>query len=202
MENQKVDTMEKPQYKDRITSIDIEGDGQLLGIENSMVQLGAVTYDDNGKEIDSFVVNMLDFPGCKSDSDTMEWWKKQKTYEQVFSNRVPPKEGMEKFLAFLKKNCKEDDKIVLLAYPSGYDFAPVYNYLYYFTKERPFWFRCIDIKSYATAKLNIPYCQLNKETTLAPYCSDLPHTHDALDDAREQGALYWNLRNNIKPGEK
>jgi hypothetical protein len=69
----------------------------------------------------------------------------------------------------------------------------VYWYLICFTGESPFSYSAIDIKTYAMAMLKTPYCESTKRNLPADWFDpDLPHTHIALDDAKEHGALFCN----------
>ena len=59
----------------------------------------------------------------------------------------------------------------------------------------------LDIKSYAMAVLKTGYCDSTKRNMPKAWFDKLPHTHVALDDAIEQGALFCNmLRHNLGPG--
>ncbi len=84
-------------------------------------------------------------------------------------------------------------KPVFVGYPAAYDFRFVYWYLIRFAGESPFSHSALDIKSYAMAVLGTGYRQTSKKTMQAAWFDKLPHTHVALDDAKEQGALFCNM---------
>ena len=84
-------------------------------------------------------------------------------------------------------------RLVFVAYPAGFDFTFVYWYLIRFTGESPFSFAALDMKSYAMALLKKPYRQTTKRNMPRSWFDPLPHTHRALDDAIEQGALFCNM---------
>jgi hypothetical protein len=69
----------------------------------------------------------------------------------------------------------------------------VYWYLIRFAGESPFSFSALDIKTYAMALLKKGYRQAVKRNMPRSWFDDLPHTHCALDDAIEQGALFCNM---------
>ena len=59
----------------------------------------------------------------------------------------------------------------------------------------------LDIKTYAMALLRRGYRDSTKRNMPERWFDELPHTHGALDDAIEQGALFCNmLAENLKPG--
>jgi hypothetical protein len=69
----------------------------------------------------------------------------------------------------------------------------VYWYLIRFAGESPFSHSALDIKTYAMAMLGQPYRESTKRYMPRRWFDKLPHTHTALDDALEQGALFCNI---------
>ena len=69
----------------------------------------------------------------------------------------------------------------------------VYWYLIKFTGESPFSHSALDIKTYAMALMKTEYRQSTKDNMPKRWFDKLPHTHLALSDAIEQGALFCNM---------
>jgi len=69
----------------------------------------------------------------------------------------------------------------------------VYWYLIRFTGQSPFSHSALDIKTYAMALLRKPYRESVKKNMPKEWFDPAPHTHVALDDAIEQGALFCNM---------
>jgi hypothetical protein len=91
---------------------------------------------------------------------------------------------------------------VFVAYPAGFDFLFVSWYLIRFAQKSPFAFSAVDVKSYAMAMMKTDFHQTTKRTMPKRWFDRLPHTHIALDDAIEQGALFCNmLAENVRPSE-
>jgi len=80
-----------------------------------------------------------------------------------------------------------------VSYPVVFDFMFVYWYLIRFTGESPFSHSALDIKTYAMAMLKAEYRKSSKQYMPRRWFDDFPHTHQALDDALEQGALFCNM---------
>lgn len=97
---------------------------------------------------------------------------------------------MHRYVAWLKAL---PGKPVFVGYPAGYDFLFVYWYLMRFAGESPFSHSALDIKTYAMAMLKTDYRSVNKRSMPKRWFDRLPHTHVALDDAIEQGALFCNM---------
>ena len=97
---------------------------------------------------------------------------------------------MSRYLAWVKSL---PGKPVFVAYPAGFDFLFVYWYLMRFAGESPFSHSALDIKTYAMAMLKTGYRDSTKRNMPKRWFDDMPHTHVALDDAIEQGALFCNM---------
>ena len=69
----------------------------------------------------------------------------------------------------------------------------VYWYLIRFTGHSPFSHSALDMKTLAMALLKKGYRDSTKRRMPRHWFDNLPHTHQALDDAIEQGALFCNM---------
>jgi hypothetical protein len=86
-----------------------------------------------------------------------------------------------------------DGQPVFVAYPAGFDFLFVYWYLIRFVGRSPFSHSALDIKTFAMAMMKKPYRKCVKSNMPKRWFDKLPHTHVALDDAIEQGAMFCNM---------
>ena len=84
-------------------------------------------------------------------------------------------------------------KPVFVAYPAAYDFLFIYWYLMRFAGESPFSHSVLDMKTLAMAILGREYRKIGKRNMPREWFDTIPHTHIALDDAIEQGALFCNM---------
>ena len=84
---------------------------------------------------------------------------------------------------------------VLVAYPAVYDWMWLYWYFERFASGgSPFGHsRCLDLKTLYAARAGVPVRAATKHQMPAALRSRRPHTHHALDDAREQADLLANL---------
>ena len=81
----------------------------------------------------------------------------------------------------------------MVGQPAAYDFMWIYWYLQSYCNESPFGHSALDAKTYAMALLKRPYRDCVKNALPKEWHDDLPHTHVAIDDAREQGAMFINM---------
>lgn len=179
-------------------STDVETDGPIPG-PHSLLSIGSAAYLPEKKLVATFAANLDALPGASPDPRTMAWWSSQpEAWAACRQDPQPPTEVMQKYLAWLKGL---PGAPVFVAYPAAFDFMFIYWYLIRFTGESPFSHSALDIKTYAMALLKKNYRASTKRNMPARWFDKWRHTHRALDDAIEQGALFCNmLGENLKPG--
>lgn len=171
-------------------STDVETNGPIPG-PFSMLSIGSAAYRADKTLISTFTANLEELPDSEGHPKTMAWWQTQpEAWAHCRKNPRPPEDVMREYLAWLKKL---PGKQVFISYPVSYDFMFVYWYLIFFTGESPFSHSALDIKTYTMALLKKDYSDSVKRKMPAEWFDDLPHTHFALDDAIEQGALFCNM---------
>jgi hypothetical protein len=177
-------------------STDVETDGPIPG-PHSMLSFASAAHRPDKTVVSTFSANLEELSGAKPHPATMDWWnQRREEYEATRRNTLDPAEAMRRYVFWLKGL---PDRPVFVAYPAGFDFLFVYWYLIRFTGESPFSISALDIKTYAMAMLKCDYRDAVKRNMPKRWFDDLPHTHQALDDALEQGALFCNmLAENLK----
>lgn len=171
-------------------STDVETDGPIPG-PHSLLSFGSAAYQPDKTLIGTFNANLETLPGASPDPKTMAWWQSQPAaWEAARANLQAPEAAMKNYLDWLKNL---PGKPVFVAYPAGFDFMFIYWYLIRFAGESPFSHSALDIKTYAMAILKKPYRQSVKRNMPRDWFDPIPHTHLALDDAIEQGALFCNM---------
>ena len=181
-------------------STDVEADGPIPGV-NSLLSFASAAYRTDKTLIGTFAVNLETLPGATADPKTMAWWATQPEAWAACRQQVEkPEIALPRYLAWLKAL---PGRPVFVGYPVAYDFMFVYWYLIRFTGESPFSHSALDIKTYAMALLKQPYRDSTKRHMPKRWFDPMPHTHHALDDAIEQGALFCNmLQENLAEDEK
>lgn len=178
-------------------STDVEADGPIPGV-NSMLSFGSAAYLADKTLLGTFTANLEVLPGAVADQRTMAWWKEhQEAWQDARTNCQPPDQVMRAYLAWLKGL---PGSPVFVGYPAAYDFLFVYWYLMRFTGESPFSHSALDIKTLAMALLKTDYRKGTKKNMPKKWFDSLPHTHRALDDAIEQGALFCNMLADLRSG--
>lgn len=172
-------------------STDVETDGPIPG-PHSMLSVASAAYKADGTLISTFSANLELLPGAAGDERTMAWWgENPEAWNACRKELQSPAEAMIAYAVWLKQL---PGKPVFVAYPAGFDFTFVYWYLIRFTGASPFSHSALDIKTLAMAALNCEYRNATKRNMPRTWFDEnVPHTHVALDDAIEQGQLFFNV---------
>lgn len=171
-------------------STDVETDGPIPG-PHSMLSIGSAAYTAGKELVSTFSANLETLPGAQADPKTAQWWATQSdAWAACRTGLETPEAAMLRYVGWIKTL---KGKPVFVAYPAGFDFLFVYWYLMRFAGESPFSHSALDMKSFAMAVLKKDYRDSTKRNMPQRWFDDLPHSHVALDDAIEQGALFCNM---------
>lgn len=183
--------------KEIYVSTDVETDGPIPG-QNSMLSFASAAYLADKTLVATFEANLELLPGAIADPKTMAWWEQQaEAWEACRTDPQSPQVAFGNYLDWLKAL---PGAPVFVGYPAAFDFMFVYWYLMKFTGESPFSHSALDIKTLAMAVMKSEYREVSKNTMPKRWLDPLPHTHKALDDAIEQGALFCNILSEVRMG--
>jgi hypothetical protein len=168
-------------------STDVETDGPIPG-PNSMLSFASAAYTAGKNLVDTFSANLVTLPNATGDPATVAWWATQpEAWAACRADQEDPATVMVRYKAWLDQL---PGRVVFVGYPAAFDFMFVYWYLIRFAGSSPFSHSALDIKTYAMAVLGTPYRDTVKRAMPRDWFDDSPHSHVALDDAIEQGALF------------
>ncbi len=171
-------------------STDVETDGPIPG-PHSMLSFGSAAYTADKILVATFSANLETLDGASAHPKTAAWWATQpEAWAACRKDLQKPDAAMRAYVDWIREL---EGKPVFVAYPAGFDFLFVYWYLIRFVGESPFGHSALDMKSYAMAVLKTDYRESTKRNMPGEWFDEFPHTHVALDDAIEQGALFCNM---------
>ena len=171
-------------------STDVETDGPIPG-PYSMLSIGCAAYLADKTLVGTFSANLETLPGATGHPRTMAWWETQKeAWDAHRKNCLSPEKAMADCLAWLRSL---PGLPVFVGFPVTFDFMFVQWYLFRFTSSSPFRHSGIDLRTLGMALTNSNWQRTTKEHLPRRWWDPLPHTHVALDDALEQGAMFCNM---------
>jgi DNA polymerase III epsilon subunit-like protein len=173
--------------EDTFISVDVEADGPIPG-DYSMISLGAVvvgrpeaTFYRELRPISSqFVPEALAVSGLDRD--------------RLLREGADPEAAMRELTAWVGQ-VSPGRRPVFVGFNASFDWMFVNHYLIHFTGKNPFGISGLDIKAYYMGALGKRTWSETVKRNIEPrFLSDAPHTHHALDDAREQAELFAKVR--------
>lgn len=171
-------------------STDVEADGPIPG-PNSMLSFASAAFTADKRLLGTFEANLETLPEAKPDPATEAWWRQhEEAWRLCRASPEAPSSVMPRYVAWVDEL---PGRPVFVGYPAAYDFLFVYWYLLRFAGRSPFSHSALDIKTFAMALLGTEYRGSTKRAMPRRWFDDHPHTHRALDDALEQGALFCNM---------
>lgn len=173
---------------------DIEADGKCPGL-SSMLSFATAAFDVEKNLVGTFEANLELMEGATPTPDTTAFWNEseanKKAYAATRVNVQDPATAMKAYADWLKTLPGQP---IFVGYPAVYDFKWIDYYCVKYLGSNPFSFsRAVDVKSYAWAVLGRHFQSCSKRTMPKHWFDDLPHTHVAIDDAIEQGAMFINM---------
>lgn len=173
---------------------DIEADGKCPGL-SSMLSFATAAFDINKNLVGTFEANLELLDGAEPHTETMSFWQESAANRAAYAttrvNVQNPAIVMPRYIAWLKQL---PGTPIFVGYPAMYDFKWIDYYCVKYLGSNPYSFsRAIDVKSYAWAIMGRNFQSCSKRSMPKHWFDDLPHTHIAIDDAIEQGAMFINM---------
>jgi hypothetical protein len=191
-------------------SIDIEAAGPIPG-PHWMCSLGVCRTDDVqvgwSSELRPLVIPGL---ACPDDPDALRVvsmglpgvaWdpvlppaeNARRVREHFETRGRDPAEALRELRSWLGAQCGTD-RPVLVGSPVTFDFLWIYWYWWHILREMPpFGFSGLDIRSYFMGSHGVDFLGTGKERYLKHYPNEFSHTHDPLEDARQQGRIWADM---------
>ena len=174
--------------KEIFVSVDLEADGPIPG-DYSMSSLGACVIDDQkvGFYSELKPISEKFYPETAAVSGLDR--------NRLISDGIEPQVAMQQFADWLQKVCGADGRPIFVAFNATYDWMFVHWYFEHFLGWDPFGISGWDIKAYyAGVARKRFWAETSKKRLDKEFLSTRPHTHNALDDAREQADIFLLLR--------
>jgi hypothetical protein len=171
-------------------STDIEADGPIPG-PHSMLSFASAAFTADKQLIGTFSANLETLPGAKAHPVQAAWWETQR--EAWSACRINPQQPETALVTYVEWVESLPGKPVFVAMPAGFDFTFMFWYMMRFAGRCPFSWSALDIKTLAFAMTDLQYRKCIKPRLPKRWFDEHPHTHIALDDAIEQGALFCNM---------
>jgi ribonuclease T len=178
-------------------SVDVETSGPTPG-SGSLLAIGACLVDRPAEGIELLLRPDPARP-WRADAEAVH----RLSRERLERDGLEPAEAMERLASWLERVVPPGSRPVLVAFNAPFDWMFVAEYAWRYLGRNPFGISALDIKAlYLGRHLDSieGWAQTSRHQVLERYPVGLPHTHRALDDAREQAAICRRIRDGARPG--
>jgi len=166
-------------------SVDVEASGPIPG-EFSLLSIGACVVTNTGQNFyselkplnDNFIAGAMEVNGLSLAKLKLEGEE--------------PTAAMARFRHWIEK-VSADTKPVFVGFNATFDWSFTHWYFVKFLGAGPFGISGLDIKAYFMGRRRVLWQETNKKKVRALYPSQTRHTHNALDDAKEQAEIFAGM---------
>jgi DNA polymerase III epsilon subunit-like protein len=166
-------------------SIDIEASGPIPG-DYSMLSIGACMVNRSAehfyRELRPISTEVI--PEAVKISGL--------SMETLARTGTEPRKAMRELADWVGASCAGRQP-VMVAFNAAFDWSFVNWYFLHFEVENPFGIGPVDIKSYYMGLSGATWAGSRSSEIPDPYGSRGEHTHNALDDAREQASMFARM---------
>ena len=175
-------------------SVDVECDGPIPGV-HSMLSLGAAAFDAEGNAKGTWSANLEQLADASEHPRTMRWWAAHaQAWEAARTNPQSPKTAVPAFVAWAEELRSSVGWPVMVAFPAAFDAMWVEWYCQRFAGASPFRRRCIDLRTLVMVAMGAGYHEGGKSTLPKAWREGTgAHSHRAVEDAEEQGRLFFRI---------
>ncbi len=166
-------------------SVDIEANGPIPG-EYSMTAVGACVV---GRPDVSFYAELQPL---HDRFDPQALAVGGLTMEHLRASGEEPAAAMRRFSEWVKA-AAGPGRPVFVAFNATFDWMFLHWYLVKFAGSSPFGISGLDVKAYYMGMTGCRWGSTRKAEVAKAFPADLPHTHNALDDAREQAGIFAKM---------
>jgi DNA polymerase III epsilon subunit-like protein len=168
--------------KETYISVDVEAAGPIPGVY-SMLSIGACVVGNTGEEFytevqpinDAFVPEAIEVAG--------------KSLDEFARSGQTPEKAMTFFHDWVKK-ISGDTSPVFVGFNATFDWSFINWYFHTYLGGNPFGISGIDIKSFYMGMSGCSWEDTKSSHIPSKFKGRSPHTHNALDDAKEQAEMF------------
>ncbi len=172
-------------------SVDVETSGPAPGVA-SLLSIGACLVDRPAEGIE-ILVRPIPGHAWSDEAEAVHHLSRA----HLAANGLEPGAAMERFAGWLAGHVPAGRVPILVSFNAPFDWLFVADYAWRYLGRNPFGISALDLKAlYLGRHLDTVerWADTGKGDVRRRYPVDLPHTHGALDDAREQAEICRRIR--------
>jgi ribonuclease T len=179
-------------------SVDVETSGPTPA-HGSLLAVGACLVDDPGEGVELILAPDPALPWSEA-AEAIHGLSR----ERLAREGLPPAEAMALLAGWLERVVPPGSRPVFVGFNAPFDWMFVADAMWRHLGRNPFGISALDLKALflgrhldATGR----WAETTKDHVKRRYGMAMPHTHGALDDAREQAAICRAIRDGAGPDQ-
>lgn len=171
-------------------SVDVETSGPIVG-RHSMLALGACVVGDTARQFSCFLKPI----SVEAERDAMAVVGKPLTF--FVAEGTEPALACRSFADWVEDE-RRGARPVFVGFNAAFDWGFVNWYLLTYIGSNPFGIAPLDIKSFYAGLSGVDWEDTRSSRIPERYKTGTRHTHDALQDAMEQGRIFSRMRSEAR----
>ena len=180
--------------KETYVSVDVEASGPIPGAY-SLLSIGACVVGNTGETFyaeiqpinDAYVPEAIEVAG--------------KSMEEFALSGQTPESVMKSFRSWLT-TVSDEASPVFVGFNAAFDWSFINWYFHTYLGENPFGVGGIDIKSFYMGMSGCSWEDTRSSHIPDKFKGRSPHTHNALDDAKEQAEMFELMLKAVSPAKQ
>lgn len=168
-------------------SVDVETSGPSPA-GYSLLSIGACLVADPDR---AFYVELQPIPGLGALPEALE--VSGLSIERLAAHGLPPAEALARFMGWLEEVVPAGLYPIFVGFNAPFDWMFVNDYFHRFLGRNPFGHGALDIRSFFMGMTDAGWYEAGLRHVAARYGITHPLTHNALQDARDQAALFRKM---------
>jgi len=116
------------------------------------------------------------------------------TLDGLRASGTDPKTAMQAFADWIDSVTPDGHRAVMVGFNAPFDWMFVADYFDRYLGRNPFGHSALDIKAFYMGVTGLPWAETSMVHVAEHYRVTVDLTHNALDDARDQAALFRSVR--------
>jgi DNA polymerase III alpha subunit (gram-positive type) len=167
-------------------SVDIETAGPHPS-KYSLLSIGACLVDDPNQ---CFYVEIKPI-NSEVTSEALE--VSQLDLAVLQESGIPQKEAMSRFSRWVDEVTPSGSQPIFVAFNAPFDWMFVNDYFYRYLGSNPFGHKALDIKAFYMGLIGVSWDETGWQTIANRYLDSRPLRHHALQDAKDQAAVFQQM---------
>jgi DNA polymerase III epsilon subunit-like protein len=178
--------MDNPKQNEIYISVDVETSGPYPG-KYSLLSIGACVVDN------PYITFYIELKPISKAATEEAIAIHGLSLVELAERGLEPAEAMSRFEQWLVAQTPEGQQPVFVGFNASFDWMFVNDYFHRYLGHNPFGHAALDIKSFYMGLASVPWSETTMRYVSPRYLDHQHLTHQALQDALDQGDIFYKM---------